>query len=1592
MIENRRVILGMDTDTDERDVQNGYCRKAVNMRIGSSDGENRNSVELVKGNEIRRIDLPEGENTTIGAYEYKRDSVVYYFNHNSLGNHNIVQYNFLQERSVIVMISNLLNFSKDYLITHVNIVDLDNDNQLIYFVDRLNPPRKFNIGKAIRTFNTGLLGDKYDMPITLDVIDAIKYPPLFPPTAGYITDTEFNANYLNNELWQFKARYIYDDNEKSAFSPISKQTISNTAYIQTTNKFNNAIQIIIPKATQLVKRLEIVARDREVRDFFSIIDKPLDFFTTNNNGDYVFNFYNDGNYSTIDIRESIKPFDKLPLLAGTQSFIEGNRLVYGDIIEEYNNVEIDADLDVQYKEFENVNAAQENLNTIKGRIIIRNINQTPGGVLGVPNFSIPAIGKKSYDSEVFQRCQPIRYLNGDNSGMPYFGSVTTAHACIARDNRIDGDTEKEYLDKGLYYNPIPLAGFVVYLVGTNHKTISKQRRIGSDMMSSTNVYFVNRVNTPRIVDLMANSEIYSEFELKGIPDGEYILRLASHLTTREQYDDITKPYEKTSTFTLRVGGFDGGECKVKVEGGEIKEIGLTEVADITFPKIRIDNLAQRKEMFINNTITFGYLHDNESESYSTTNEVRAQQRITYSRIDYEGTNAIPDGLYSGRQYVRGQGNFFGNKFFFTDHNGFFFIKTDVQRFLSLRQGSLTSSVIFYRAELNNLSVVNSIPSTDNDGLRLLGQLNIRGALSTVKSSVVGRVLDTNGNAVPSLIVLAEKGDVQLTDANGYFDIIVYADSFFNFKNSLNISRYSGTIYGLSGNSQITYNVEENIIGNVIMNLGINENTLVAIYNSSIPLDLGDIESFTTFGLGDSFLKRGASYEFGIVYYDRANRSGAVNSINNLKLEIPFFSEQVKRGLQSVNSNLSYAFASVPVVSGYIYHKAPNWATHYSWVRTKKLNLNNYIQFVSKSTQYKTLSGAITSSNDAYTIEISVENIVGIYNELNKGSELFYTFTKGDRIRFIKSAEEQPFNVNFDLEILNYDIGTAIITLRNEFNLPQLSISGGDLFEIYTPFKTLENNLYFEIGEFYKIENGLHLGNEQNQTDTEPAIVKFTSGDTYLFKRNMPVTETSFKNEFVESNFVNDFVNRNFITSDVGRPNIVNMDIKQLRRPTTIYYSDRFIPETGINGLNSFFDNHFEQYDRNYGSIQRLASFDKRLECYQELKVGQILVEENVIFDQFAQGQVAASEKVLSKIIYYAGEFGIGLHPESFCYYGNRRYFVDYRRGVVCRLSNDGITPISDVKMEEFFEDKFKEYLSQELVPTIFTTYDVGYDELVVAFGGLNRTLFIPPVVGNINFGSIVYESRLLEGSSTIVFDAQLEDNKTGYEADITVTRDLVKGTYIIEATPILPAYERKVDVDIKPITLAFSETTKHWTTFYSFVPEYMCSVGLNIVTFKNGQLFLHDQNANHSVFYGVAYKSELWVPFNVMPESSKILKSIVLYTTSPFDVIIETLNGQETNNTLDDFIDEDLEGLVFNGKENAFYSQVWRDINSVNEDSPVLARINGDAMRDRSFLVKLITNSQRKEIVYQLGLNYAISARNLRETSDIASKLGKLLK
>jgi hypothetical protein len=358
--------------------------------------------------------------------------------------------------------------------------------------------------------------------------------------------------------------------------------------------------------------------------------------------------------------------------------------------------------------------------------------------------------------------------------------------------------------------------------------------------------------------------------------------------------------------------------------------------------------------------------------------------------------------------------------------------------------------------------------------------------------------------------------------------------------------------------------------------------------------------------------------------------------------------------------------------------------------------------------------------------------IGDYNTQHTDSVLSYGFAKGDRIRFIKDNGGFFFNEYIDLKIRDYD-PAGIAYVDNIVSVGQ--VFPGMLFEIYTPKLQSDQEIYWEFGQCFDIGNPgtstrFHKGGDSTaaltatdqsttfvgNVSTVPATGVFTTGDTYYRLRNMTygtsTTTSGTRLWFIEDANFSDFFSSK--VADIGRPNRVDKDFRQVRRPTVIYYSGLFIPETKINNLNSFFDTDFETYERGYQSIQKLYYRNKRLRCYQELKVGLIPVNEQVMFDNAANSVVGLSAKVLNNIVYYDGEFGIALNPESHAVYGNREYFTDLNRGASLRISDDGITPISEYKMHNHFTDLFRQLLATGVRPNIYGVYDMKFGEYVIA--------------------------------------------------------------------------------------------------------------------------------------------------------------------------------------------------------------------------------------------------------------------------------------
>ena len=124
----------------------------------------------------------------------------------------------------------------------------------------------------------------------------------------------------------------------------------------------------------------------------------------------------------------------------------------------------------------------------------------------------------------------------------------------------------------------------------------------------------------------------------------------------------------------------------------------------------------------------------------------------------------------------------------------------------------------------------------------------------------------------------------------------------------------------------------------------------------------------------------------------------------------------------------------------------------------------------------------------------------------------------------------------------------------------------------------------------------------------------------------------------------------------------------------------------------------------YGSIQKLFSRDTDLIAFCEDKVLRVLANKDAVFNADGNPQLTSNQNVLGQAVPFQGEYGISKNPESFASEAYRAYFTDRVRGSVMRLSIDGLTPISNHGMKDWFRDNLK--LSNKLVGS----YDDKKDE------------------------------------------------------------------------------------------------------------------------------------------------------------------------------------------------------------------------------------------------------------------------------------------
>ena len=183
--------------------------------------------------------------------------------------------------------------------------------------------------------------------------------------------------------------------------------------------------------------------------------------------------------------------------------------------------------------------------------------------------------------------------------------------------------------------------------------------------------------------------------------------------------------------------------------------------------------------------------------------------------------------------------------------------------------------------------------------------------------------------------------------------------------------------------------------------------------------------------------------------------------------------------------------------------------------------------------------------------------------------------------------------------------------------------------------------------------------------------------------------------FVEESRIRGEFNSNEV--DLGvRSYVRRKDVGFKKSKNSLIFSGIFNSRTSENQSNVFSvgEDITKSLDPRYGAIEWMYAEDSNLTIFQEFRVGRALIDRDAIYSAEGGSITAAADRVVGDVQYYSGEYGIGKNPESFAVDGYRKYFADTSNGAVMRLSNDGMTEISDYGMSDFFRDEFKKLSSE----------------------------------------------------------------------------------------------------------------------------------------------------------------------------------------------------------------------------------------------------------------------------------------------------------
>ena len=486
----------------------------------------------------------------------------------------------------------------------------------------------------------------------------------------------------------------------------------------------------------------------------------------------------------------------------------------------------------------------------------------------------------------------------------------------------------------------------------------------------------------------------------------------------------------------------------------------------------------------------------------------------------------------------------------------------------------------------------------------------------------------------------------------------------------------------------------------------------SVMNGGFYSGLSDYTSVFVAGEGDKTFKSGESHSFGVVFVDKYGRQSGVQELGS---KLSAFSGAPER--IGLNGKVHFDID----LSGIM----PTWADKFFFVYGGGDNYINY-------TQYATTE-AFAYTNGTPKVVVSLRGLQGTDRSYNdaKGSNISYTYSKGDRIRIISYIDDNgdrvhPYALEFDVVdfLTIQDIADAPFTAtggntadQEERSVGQFivvdprnfsgfshadTLAGSDFWvnecvvEIYNDGKkSTDSNVYYGCSELFP---------RPSYTN----VIRITEGNAYFKQRLMigfkwdssnvytPANDAVMQTyvRFIESAEYSDF-SEDAAYYGKGKPSAVIYNEKESVRFSSLTWSEQVNTDSTALLTSSFNNAMANWYDleASEGNIQGIANKSAFLVVMQ--KEGIALVKANTVFIQNAQDAISAiNSSFIADHSYFDSKMGIQ-YRGSFVNAEGQVIGVDTLRGVVFSVGNAGVKVISENGMSKYFADYCRDILDHD---------------------------------------------------------------------------------------------------------------------------------------------------------------------------------------------------------------------------------------------------------------------------------------------------------